>query len=343
MSEAIGSLTIKRLKKGKTVVMGFVVDKALYQGWNSSTKLAEPTFSEATGPTVTPTVYTSDGSAVTINSDSKWYYNSLENEIEWNEPSGNYRYSKNGLYKENITTHALQFIKDIASETNVGSDTFYFRAYGEAGGVNYSTLGNFEFKIQEISSSGFVLTTSGGNAITAANPKVMLKAHLYVGGKEDTTKVIKWYYITKDGLVVITTGYSCTVEQKHVSGQGPDAGVYCMAYEKEGDEVALASTFHQINDFTDNFDVETFFNTGSDTQFDGTNPVTINARLVNVRTQETIATTTNQWSTDLYDSKIKDPAIEENIIGMPLQIGKAYFDQVGEDSDIIAVVCCTFS
>lgn len=336
--EAAGSLTIKRLRKGRNIILGFTVNGALFQGWNPITKVVEPSFETAENrPTVTPNVYASDGSTVTIGSSSAWYWNNMTTPIQWNAASGTTRTSTDGMFQENTETHALTFIKDLASATNMGSDTFYFVANGEAGGVNYTCTGNFEFKIQEISSSGYTLTTSGGNAITAELPTVKVTAYVYSSGVKDTTKVVKWY---TTGGNLISTGYSATIKQEHVSGQGSDAGVVCMVYEKEGDTVALASTFHQINDFTDNFDVEAYID-GSTTEWNGSDAITVNARLRNMRTMEVIETGVT-WKSSIYDSKVDDPVVTD-IAGLPLSIGKTYWDLIGKDSDLRINIEATFT
>lgn len=339
--EATGSITIKRLRKGRNIVLGFTTDNSLFQGWNPISKKPDPDFTKAENqPTVTPNVYSSDGSTCTIGAESKWYYNSMDTPIEWNTASGGYRTSKNGLFKENTTTHAITFIKDIASETNKGSDTFYFVAVGEVAGVNYTATGSFEFKIQEISSSGYTLMTSGGNALTATATEVTLKAHLFVDGKADTSKVIKWYQSDMKTLIPTEdNSYTVKVSTNHVSGQGPDAGVYCMAFEKAGDTVALATTFHQINDFTDDYDVELYVS--ANPEWDGTNAATVNARLRNVRTQEVVSTGVT-WSSNIYDSKVKDP-IASNVAGMPLTVGNDYWSEVGDDSDLVITTAATWA
>ncbi len=338
MNEATGSITIKRLRKGRNIVLGFTVNGSLFQGWNPTAGKAEPDLTVAANqPTVTPNVYASDGSTCTIGSDSKWYYNSMDTPIEWNAASGGYRTSKNGLFKENTTTHALTFIKDIASANNKGSDTFYFVAMGEVAGVNYTATGSFEFKIQEISSSGFTLMTSGGNALTAASPTVNLTAHLYAGGEADTTKVIKWYTADMQ-LISGTTGYTAEIKTSHVSGQGPDAGVYCKAFKSASDTTALATTFHQINDFTDEYDVELYVE--ENPEWDGTNAAKVNARLRNVRTQVVVGTGVT-WKSDIYDSKEQDP-IATDVAGMPLTVGTTYWSQVGDDSDITISTSATW-
>lgn len=361
--QAIGHLTIKRLRKGRNIILGFVSDKALFQAWNPVTKQAEPQFdaSENVGPTVTPTVYTSDGGdstegsgtgvKVTMNSDSKWYYNSLSNPIEWNEESGGYRTSKNGLFKENIKTHALTFIGNIASDTNRGTDTFYFRAAGEAGGVNYEALGSFEFKIQEISDSGWVLMTSGGNLLTSDITSTKLTAYLYCNGKPVTTGYIEWRTVEDDvEKSLITTGYTATITAVHVFGQGPDSGVRVYAWPNEASknakEEAVAYTFHQINDLTDAYDVESFI-ISDVKEWDGTNSVWVGARLRNIKTQAVVDNKTLSklsWNADIYDSRKPAPVIKDmvpssykinNVTYSPAwELGITQWAKIDEDCDM---------
>ena len=318
--QAIGHLTIKRLRKGRNIILGFVTDKALFQAWNPVTKKAEPEFGNTAatqGPTVTPTVYTSGNvTNITISSESKWYYNSLENPIEWNDPSGGYRVSKNGLFKENTTTHALTFIGNLASADNRGTDTFYFRAMGEVAGTNYEALGSFEFKIQEISDSGWVLMTSGGNLLTKDISTVNLTAYLYCNGKPVTGGYIEWHTV-QDSDSFISAGYTCTVGQDKVFGQGPDSGVRVFAWpnkaSKDAKEEAVASTFHAISDLTDDYDVEAFIISNA-TEWDGKNSIWVSSRLRNVRTQAVVTTAdiaTLTWNADIYDSKKAAPVIKD--------------------------------
>lgn len=364
-NQAIGTITIKRLRKGRNLVLGFVTDKALFQGWNPITKIAEPTFNTTNlGPTVTPKVYASDGTAVQITSRynsegtenenaSIWYYNDLSTPISWDNDTKTkidgvyYVTSVNKKWKLNNSTMAITFIADLASEDNQGTDTFYFKAKGEVDAVNYSALGSFEFKIQTISSSGFVLMTSGGNALTANSPTkkigektyryVTVNAHLYSNGVKDITKYIVWY---DADLKQIGTGYSIDVLDTNVYGQGTDAGVYVKAFENQNSTEALATTFHQINDFTDNYDIELYIS-GTYTEWDGTNPIIINARVRNVRTQQVLGETggetitgTITYLTDLYDSK-QSKAFVEDLTAMPLSIGSEYWSQVSNESDMI--------
>ncbi len=344
MIEAIGSLTIQRLKKGKNLVMGFVADKALFQGWNSITKTAEPDFTQAANrPTVTARVYASDGSTVVMSdTQSRWFWNSKSSPILFPEAwDGNTRISTDGNFKETRSAdkseRSLTFLKNIATADNTASDTFYFEANGENDGINYTILGSFEFKIQTISSTGYALMTMGGNAITSENSKVKVEALLYVGGKKNTSKNIRWY---NAAMTQIGTGYSIEVVADNVFGQGTDAGVYCMAFENNDDTAPLASTFHQINDFTDDYDVQTYVS-GNYDRWDGSHPVVVAAKLYNVRTNDTLsASATVNWTYKLYDTNSLTPFITSSAQALAgdaefsISLGSDVWSHVGANSGV---------
>ena len=352
MIEAIGSITIQRLKKGKNLVMGFVADKALFQGWNPITQTSEPDFTQsANQPTVTARVYASDGSSVTMSdTQSKWYWNSKSTPINFPESwEGNSRTSTDGNFKEtrsaDRTERSLTFLKNIATADNTASDTFYFEANGENDGINYTILGSFEFKIQTISSSGYALMTSGGNAITAENTQVTVEAILYVGGKRNTSKVIKWYNAQ---MSLIGSGYQITLSAGDVFGQGNDAGVYCFAFENDSDTTPLVSTFHQINDFTDDYDVQTYIS-GSYDQWDGAHPVIVSAKLYNVRTNDLIGSSAAvRWTYKLYDTDSLTPFFtsgEQSLAGdtaLDISLGADVWNQVGANSGLRVTIQASY-
>lgn len=268
MEEYTGSIVLKRLKKGITVLVALRTDgAALYQGFDSATQTPRPDFTVAANqPVVTPEAMAGNGRPCKITS-GQWSYNGIILVMDTTSVGDGFYKCTDVRFAINPVTYALKIIGNIASADNVSNDTLTFACSGEVDAQDFEQKTSTEIHLQNIGASGCALYITGGCTIVSSSDTVPLTAHFFVGGDEmGSGYTYKWY--TEGGKVLQnTTSRTYTVKADDVTAVG---GIYCSAI-KTGTSDVLATDFHKMTDLGDSFELVATV----DKEWDGDNAQTI--------------------------------------------------------------------
>lgn len=274
-----GSITLKRLKRGASVILSLRTDgAALYQAYNDKTQGVSPDWTVAANqPTVCPEVSATGAQGATASiTQGTWLYNGVELTVgSTSAGSGFYVCTNNAAFAVNPTDgYKLKIIKNIASASNTASDTLTFRCGGEVEGSDYEAEATTEIMLQQVGSSAAAVYISGACVLSTNNPSAKLTAHFFIDGDEKTSGyTYKW--TKEDGTALSNTsgGATQTVERDDIDAVG---GVYCSVYQgSTATGTAMATDFHKMTDIDDEYELEVTV----DKEWNGTDEQTVTAHL----------------------------------------------------------------
>ena len=143
---AQNSITVKRLRNGDTFFITFGNNGIpLFQGVDPVTGVVTPDWTVAANqPVVTPVVTSARGNAVVL-SNHQWSYNGVA--LNFNgATSGDWTTDSTGKFQLNSSTGALKIIANLASTTNIASDSLTYSCVATVAGVEYN-LTNMAFSV----------------------------------------------------------------------------------------------------------------------------------------------------------------------------------------------------
>lgn len=346
-----GSLVLKRLKTGRVVFLSVnALGKPFFQGWNSSSGTAVPDFTTVENqPVATPTVTSSDGTAVKITS-GEWKYN--DTLLTFGDPAADgwaTSTNANGAFAYNPATHELKVVKNVASADNTATDTLTFTAHGEAGGANYTVTGSIELRIMTLGNSANVILISlvneDGNdtIITGDDDTVKLQTTRLTDGNVSNTGVVKWF--GEDGKTQIgETGDTITVTSDDVQGVGI---IYARWYASASSATVLASDAIAITDVKDDVDVVVSLTDDSPAEWDGSSTMKVQGLLYKFASGKETTLVDPQpaqsaWTHEFHSSSLDTDC--GTISGKnPVEVTKDIWAKVKDFEDLVDFVSCTIS
>lgn len=202
MSNVSGLTTIKYVKQGDTLSCALRSTFPLKQFITNGTNAITPSF-----VTNRPCIYPVIRSSLTatrlspLTTGVVWSYNGSVINFDSNGLSTAMGAIAAGTFKsevktiDGITVPTLTILKDIASVSNIDSDTILFQAVVNTG-FQTSVSASIEIGIEQTDGEAFIpyITVNNGGVIDDNVSTLTAKAHLLVGGSEQTTGVTwKWY------------------------------------------------------------------------------------------------------------------------------------------------------
>lgn len=297
---AQGSITIRKLRSGDTYFISLGLNgKPLYQGVDPTTGAVSPDWTVAENqPIITPNVQSSLGNAVTL-SFHAWRYNGVELTFNGDQSDG-WTTDSTGTFRMNSTTGALRIIGNLASETNIASDTLEYSCVATSAGVEYNLTKSIDVTIQQTGASAYygyiTLGSDGDNILTAERTSVQMTAHLMVGGTEVGDFYVKWY---KDDTL-----WSEKNGQKTVTATRDDVnGMQIFIAEFYTDQTATSAVARgavYVNDSADQF-IVVMSVTSSNKEVTDDSPVTITAKVVKMSDNSVVDTSGMTWRIDIMD------------------------------------------
>lgn len=324
-----GSITLKRLKKGVNVVLSIETENAaLYQGWNPSTGIPTPNFTnEANQPILAPKAVAGNGQTASITSGT-WYYNNTMLVVTGTPDKNGFSKCSDARFAINTGNFKLRIIGNVASKGNTSNDIFRFVASGEAMNTSYETEATAELHLQEIGTSAAAIYVGGKCTLSKDEPTTELTAYLFISGAlVDTGYNYKWY---KESGEVLQDGNSrkYTAKRDDVTAIG---GIYCSAYlASDSQEVIICTDFHKMTDLGDEYELSATV----DKDWDGTNPQHVTAHLykfVNGKKGDEVAMTANKVTHVFASSSNKKDL--GTLVGNPVEVGTSIWGKIESDNE----------
>lgn len=298
---AQGSITIKRLRSGDTLFVTLETNGIpLYQGVDPETGVPSPDWSvEANQPVITPKATSVRGNAVTL-SNHIWYYNNATAPLSFTgETTGGWTKDTTGKFALQQSTGAIKIIANLASKTNIASDSLRYDGLATVAGVEYSVQKSIDILIQNTGSSsyvGFVVASTEQLTSTVANST--LTTQLQLAAQAVSEYHVKWY---KDD-----TEWTEKVGQKTINvGRDDVDGTQLFIaefYRSDSENEPVYRAGIRIIDTLDDFQVQCSI-TSTNKEVDTGKPVTVSARIVNQRTGASVSPTGAEWRMDVMDKQ----------------------------------------
>ncbi len=297
-NSAQGTISIRRLRSGKTLFLSFVSNGIpLMQVVDTDSGDVAPDWNvEANQPMLTPTCKLSTGETVPL-SYPKWTYNGNFINFDGAE-SGGWQESHDNNFKLNTTTGAIKVIKNLASATNYADDTLDYSATATVDGREYTVEKSMTIDIHKGSSGTFTGSISlERDTIDNQNPTTALTAKLTYGvTAEEYSKnyTVKWY--KNDVEMSGQTAKTLTVDRDMVDS----VALFRADFYVDGAIVATAGK--TITDMADTYAVKMTI-TSDNTTVDKGKDVTVKAAVWNVSQEKAVELpSTATWSTKIYET-----------------------------------------
>lgn len=202
MSEVRGQTTIQYVRQGDTLNCSLRSTFPLKQFVTAVTGTVTPSFPDNT-PCIYPVIRSSLRAqrVSAITSDVHWYYNGAEITFGANGLSTGPTGVTAGTFKSELKTidgfqvPTLTILKNLASASNIDSDTIEFKSSVNTGFVS-AVSASIEVSIEQTEGEAYVpyITVGNGGTIDSEHSSLQAKAHLLVGGVEKTSGVTyAWY------------------------------------------------------------------------------------------------------------------------------------------------------
>lgn len=313
---AQNSITVKRLRNGDTFFITFGNNGVpLYQGVDPVTGVVTPAWGIGTGkvtPIITPQVTSARGNTVALGS-HRWSYNNVPltftgstvtiDSVVYTKAAEDARFAMSAA-------GALAIIGDLASTTNIASDSLTYACVATVAGVEYNLTKSIDIQIQSVGASSYYGTINAtSEQLTASVTQTTVKTALYLGGTVQTGYYVKWY---KDD-----THWSEKLGQSQITVTRSDVDgtqLFIAEFYKDqtsynnGDDPVFRAGI-RIIDTLDDYHVEhRYCNSDGTTtgtpnrEVDSGKPVYLQAYVVNVRTNTELTTISGAWVSHVMDS-----------------------------------------
>lgn len=288
---AQGSITVKRLRNGDTFFISFNLNGvALFQGIDPVSGDVTPDWTVAANqPIITPVVTSARGNTVALGG-HQWSYNGVVL-LFTAASSGGWTTDSTGKFQINTATGALKIINNLASATNVASDTLTYNCVATVAGVEYNLSKTVDIQIQSVGASSYYGTVNATTEqLTALITQTTINTKLYLGSTEQSGYSVKWY--KDDTLWADKTGPSITVGRGDIDGTQL---IIAEFYKSAGDTTPVFRAGIRIIDTLDDFQVEhRYVNSAGSTsnanrEVSPGNPVYVEGYVVNVRTNTEVS------------------------------------------------------
>lgn len=289
---ATGSVTIRRIRYGDTVSMAFDVTGALVQYVNSQTGTVTPDWTNTTNqPTITPVVTSARSQTVTFLS-VVWKYNGFELKFGTDGYSTNTGYEK--TFYLDAKTGKLTIKKNLASTTNIASDTLEVTLVVSIGGQEYTLTKSIDITIQPMGASSYSgYITTDKTFLKKDGEVATLTAHLMDGSGTVNPSNVKWYsgdtYLNKEGETL-------EVNRDMVNG----SQLFIAKFYVAGTDTPIAVAGIVINDSMDDYQISF----GSVGQVDDKTSVTVTAKLmkfVDDELKDVTSSMSGTWELAVYE------------------------------------------
>ena len=302
---AQGSITIKRLRNGDTLFISFDNNgKPLYQGVDTTSGQPTPDWTNPDNqPMLTPKVTAARGGTVSL-AGHTWKYNG--NTLVFNgEESGSFVMDSTGKFAMNPSTGALKIIANLASKTNYANDTLSYSCTATHDGLEYNLTKDVDITIQSTGASsytGFITATT--EQITAAVTTTTLNTQLMLAGTPLNSYYIKWYKQDLEHLWSEKNGQkSITVGRDDVDGTTLFIAEF---YAQQSDAQPVCRAGLRIIDASDDFQI-VYAITSANKTVDTGKSVTVEGRIMNMRTNSVITAAGATWVTKVMDKTTWTP------------------------------------
>ena len=292
-----GSITIKRLRNGDSLCLTLELNgKPLYQGIDKDTLAVTPDWgSAANQPIITPKATSVRGNPVTL-SNFGWAHNGVA--LVFNgATSGNWQTDSTGKFSLDNLSGALKIIGNLASETNTANDSLTFTCQASVGGVEYPLTKSIDVIIQLAgASSYFGSVIASTEQITESVPSSTLTTKLMLASQDLSDYYVKWYkddtlWSDKNGQKTITVGRS------DIDGTQLFIAEF---YKSSSDTTPIFRTGIRVADTLYDMQVICYISS-ENKEVDTGKPVTVAAKIVNMRTNATVSPTNPVWRMDVME------------------------------------------
>lgn len=313
---AQNSITVKRLRNGDTFFITLGNNGVpLYQGVDPVTGVVTPSWGTGTGqvtPIITPQVTSARGNTVTLGHHA-WAYNNVALTFTGSTVTiGGVVYTKasNDERFAMAQSGALAIIGDLASTTNVASDSLTYTCVATVAGVEYNLTKSVDIQIQSVGASSYYGTINAtSEQLTASVTQTTVNTALYLGGTVQSNYYVKWYKDDTPWTEKLGQA-SITVTRADVDGTQLFIAEFYKSqtdYNNGADPIYRAGI--RIIDTLDDYHVEhRYCNSDGTTtgtpnrEVDANKPVYLQAYVVNVRTNTELTTITSaHWVSHVMD------------------------------------------
>lgn len=295
-----GSITIKRLRNGDLFFISLEVTNGipLFQGVDEKTGVPSPDWSVAANqPIITPKVTSARGNAVDL-SFHGWKYNGVTLNFNGAETDG-WKADSTGKFLMNTTTGALRIVQNLASKINCANDTLIYECVATISGDEYNLTKSIDILIQTVGANGyvgFIMATT--EQLTADETTTTLTTKLMLGADEVTTYYVKWF---KDD----TLDSGRNGQKNTVVGRADVDGTQLFIAEFYKDSTSTTPLYRagiRIIDTLDEFQMQ-FAITSANKEVAPGKPVTVEASIVNMRTNTVVTPQNPAWSLRVMKKK----------------------------------------
>ena len=299
---AQGSITIKRLRNGDSLFLTFRNNGIpLYQGVDPTSGAVSPDWTVAANqPVVTPEVNSTRGNTVEL-SNHTWYYNSTTIPLVFNgDVSDGWQLDSTGKFKIKVSGDdigSLKIVQNLASSSNIASDSLTYKAVASVAGLEYDIEKSIDVVIQYVGATSYVgFIFAETEQLTAVKTSINLITRLELAGQSINNYYVKWYrdneeWVAKAGQKTIT------VTRDDVDGTQLFIAEF---YKNENDQSDVYRAGVRIIDTLDDFQVVCYISSGN-REVDTGSPVTVGAKIVNMRTHAEVTPSSPVWRMDVMD------------------------------------------
>ena len=294
---AQGSITIKRLRNGDSIFLTLELNgKPLYQAIDEQTGGVVPDWTiDANRPVITPRASTTRSNTVSL-SEHHWKYNGVD--LLFNgTSSGDYVLDSTGKFGLNPTSGALKIFDNLASSTNIASDTLLYSCVATVAGTEYNLTKSVDVQICVGGASsyyGFIKAST--TQLDASHSSATFETELWLAVAAVGSYYVKWYKGT--------TEWSAMAGQKNVTVQRSDIDgsqlFIAEFYKSQGDTNYIYRAGITIIDTLDEIILVPYISS-TNKEVDTGKPVTVAARLIRTSTNSPVTPSNPTWLFTIMD------------------------------------------
>ncbi len=334
---AQNSIIIKRLRTNDSLMLTFENnDVPLFQGVDEDNGAVSPDWSVAANqPVRTPKVTSARGLSVSLSRHS-WAYNGVDLNFNGAE-SGGWKTDSTGKFSLNTSTGAIKIIGNLASKTNIAGDTLTYSCVASTAGAEYNLTGELPIAIQIVGASSYYLAIlASTEQLTSNVTSCTLTTKVYADANAVTEYYVKWYKDTvawpgKDGQKNIT------VTRGDVDGTQL---FIAEVYQSSSSSQPVARAGVRIIDTADEFQINCYI-TSANKEVDYGQPVTVSAKIVNMKTGLEYTPSSASWSMDVMDKENWTSLKHSNTNSISVTTTET--DRNGTQYDVDVVAECHFN
>lgn len=334
---AQNSITIKRLRAGDSLMLTFDNNGIpLFQGVDALTGAVSPNWTiEANQPVRTPKVISTRNLPIELSAFS-WSYNGIILSFNGEESAG-WKKDSTARFAINTATGAIKIIANLASKQNIAGDTLSFSCVASAAKVDYNLSGELNIVIQNMGASSYYLSMlASTEQLTSAIPNCTITTKLYSSANEVTDYYVKWYKDTE--LWDEKAGQkSIIVSRDDISGTQL---FVAEVYKSMSESQPIARSGVRIIDTADEFQINCFISSANK-EVDTNNPVTVEAKIINMTTGTVYTPSTAVWSMDVMDKESWTSLKHSDTNSIVVTTDET--DRNGSEYDVDVIAECSFT